>query len=129
MTLAAPRPAPLAPLPEELTALLLLSTGVGGTGGGGAATVAAACCREYRTDLGVALLRGPRLRIHPFHLPPQLRPGIEQRLHDHAVTVLRAISSHIKGGGGGRPTFAQGGGSNPDGLPDALAEAKSLLGV
>ena len=36
---------------------------------------------------------------------------------------------HIRGGGGGRPTFAQGGGSNPDGLPDALDAAKNLIGV
>ena len=38
----------------------------------------------------------------------------------NAVDLLRSISPHIKGGGGGRPTFAQGGGSHPDGLDDAL---------
>lgn len=47
----------------------------------------------------------------------------------NAVDILRGISSHIRGGGGGRPTFAQGGGSNPDGLPDALEAAKQLIGV
>tara|TARA_B100001564_G_scaffold49063_1_gene36138 strand:+ start:379 stop:3228 length:2850 start_codon:yes stop_codon:yes gene_type:complete len=47
----------------------------------------------------------------------------------NAVDILRAISSHINGGGGGRPTFAQGGGSNPDGLPEALDAAKQLIGV
>ena len=47
----------------------------------------------------------------------------------NAVDILRAISSHINGGGGGRPTFAQGGGSNPDGLPDALDAAKELIGA
>jgi alanyl-tRNA synthetase len=47
----------------------------------------------------------------------------------NAVDILKGISSHIRGGGGGRPTFAQGGGSNPDGLPDALDSAKKLIGV
>ena len=45
----------------------------------------------------------------------------------NAVDILRKISPLISGGGGGRPTFAQGGGSNPDGLDDALDEAKNIL--
>ncbi len=48
--------------------------------------------------------------------------------HD-AVEILRAISGHIGAGGGGRPTIAQGGGSNADGLDDALSAAKSHLGL
>ena len=47
----------------------------------------------------------------------------------NAVDLLRSISPHINGGGGGRPTFAQGGGSNADGLPDALQAARELLGL
>ena len=35
------------------------------------------------------------------------------------VAILRSIASHIGGGGGGRPTIAQGGGSNPEGLGSA----------
>jgi len=47
----------------------------------------------------------------------------------NAVDILRAIAPHIRGGGGGRPTLAQGGGSHPDGLEDALNEARTLLGL
>jgi alanyl-tRNA synthetase len=47
----------------------------------------------------------------------------------NAVDILRKISPMISGGGGGRPTFAQGGGSKPEGLDDALSEAKKILGI
>ena len=45
----------------------------------------------------------------------------------NAVELLRSIIPHIRGGGGGRPTMAQGGGSNADGLDDALQAAKDLI--
>ena len=49
-------------------------------------------------------------------------------MHD-ATEILRAISGHINGGGGGSSTMAQGGGSNPDGIPAALDAARELLGL
>jgi len=33
----------------------------------------------------------------------------------------------VGGGGGGAPHFAQGGGSQPDKLPEALEQGKALL--
>jgi alanyl-tRNA synthetase len=45
----------------------------------------------------------------------------------NAVDILRSIIPHIKGGGGGRPTMAQGGGSDSSGLDAALQAGKDLL--
>ena len=45
----------------------------------------------------------------------------------NSVEILRTIIPHISGGGGGRPTFAQGGGSKPEGLQDSFDAAKTLL--
>ncbi|MFL2958410.1 MAG: alanine--tRNA ligase [Candidatus Thalassarchaeaceae archaeon] len=47
----------------------------------------------------------------------------------NAVKILNLISKFIEGGGGGTPSFAQGGGSNPDGISDALDEARQILGL
>ena len=43
-----------------------------------------------------------------------------------AVQVVRELGKHIGGGGGGKPTLAEAGGKNPDGIADALAAAKEL---
>ena len=46
-----------------------------------------------------------------------------------ADEILQNICVHISGGGGGRATIAQGGGSNPEGIPTALDAARTLLGL
>ncbi len=48
--------------------------------------------------------------------------------HD-AVALLKILSPHIQGGGGGRPTFAQGGGDLVEGITAALDAARQELGL
>ena len=48
--------------------------------------------------------------------------------HFVSGVVLLPLGLCRLGGGGGRPTFAQGGGSYPEGLDQALNEAKKLVG-
>lgn len=45
----------------------------------------------------------------------------------NAVDVIKQISKHIQGGGGGTERMAQAGGKNADGINDALEAAKNLL--
>jgi alanyl-tRNA synthetase len=45
----------------------------------------------------------------------------------HAGNLVAAIVGHVDGRGGGRPDLAQAGGSNPQGLPAALAAAPAAL--
>jgi alanyl-tRNA synthetase len=46
-----------------------------------------------------------------------------------AGAIIKAAAPAIKGGGGGKPAMAQAGGSDPDGIDEALRIAQETLGV
>ena len=50
-----------------------------------------------------------------------------QKRGAHAGNLIKAIAGKVGGGGGGRPNMAQAGGKNPAGIPDAIAEAVTIL--
>jgi len=47
----------------------------------------------------------------------------------NAAQLIREVSSHIQGGGGGQAFFATAGGRNSAGLPLALANLKKALSL
>jgi alanyl-tRNA synthetase len=56
--------------------------------------------------------------------------NLDQALVDgglDAVTLVRELGKHIGGGGGGKPTLAEAGGKNADGVAAGIAAAKELL--
>ena len=53
--------------------------------------------------------------------------NLVQEKNLNASQIIREISSHIQGGGGGQPFFATAGGKRKEGLQDAIQELKSKL--
>lgn len=47
--------------------------------------------------------------------------------HFNSVDIIRAVSHHIQGGGGGQPFFASAGGKNVAGVDQALDAARALV--
>ena len=60
------------------------------------------------------------------HLVVNLDDSLVERGLD-ATKMVRELGKFIEGGGGGRPTLAEGGGKNPAGARDALTAAQDLI--
>ena len=85
------------------------------------------CCKSWRRDVETPTLAVLGSREGGGRLMVATTEGTIASERYNAVDILRAIIPHIKGGGGGRPTMAQGGGSDASGLDEALSAARELL--
>ena len=59
------------------------------------------------------------------HLVVNFDEAVAERVS--ASDVAKAAAAVVGGGGGGRPTMARAGGTDPEKLADALAEAERLV--
>ena len=71
--------------------------------------------------VALAISSGGRAQLLVRVDPALVKEGIQ------AGKLIKEISPHIGGGGGGRPEMAQAGGKNPEGIEKALSTLKNLL--
>lgn len=76
-----------------------------------------------RTDRALVLLAGRGENN------VQLVLGVSEPLTDtfDAGEMIRTLGSIVGGGGGGRPDFAQAGGSDPEALPEAIEQFREII--
>lgn len=63
------------------------------------------------------------------HLIVALSKELPKNIDKSAGEVIKLMSTHIQGGGGGQPFFANAGGRNPDGLDKAIDVADEYFGI
>lgn len=55
--------------------------------------------------------------------------NVVQEQHLNAAQIIKQLAKHINGGGGGQAHFAQAGGTNKEGISNALTEGKKVLNI
>lgn len=61
------------------------------------------------------------------HLVIMIADSLVKSTGLNAGDIIRKVSAHIQGGGGGQAFLATAGGKNPGGIPEALQSAKKLI--
>ena len=75
---------------------------------------------------GLFLVLGARI-ADKAHLTVMISEDLVAKRNFNAGNLVRELAKEIQGGGGGQPYFATAGGRQPDGLPEAIRKARSLL--
>lgn len=76
---------------------------------------------DFSDVLVLGLEAGGKANLLVAMKPPMVEKGLK------AGDLIKEISQHIKGGGGGRPDMAQAGGSYPEGLDQAIEAASQWI--
>ena len=65
----------------------------------------------------------------PGAMPVLMAAGTDEAVAAgfNAGAIIKAMGPAIQGGGGGKPTMAQAGGKNPDGIDEALEIARNMI--
>ncbi len=74
----------------------------------------------------LVLLLGARIK-GKAHLAVMVSETLVKEKKLNANEIIRSISGHIQGGGGGQPFFATAGGKNPDGIELAINSALEIF--
>ncbi len=60
-------------------------------------------------------------------LTVSVAPEVVEKHQLHAGNIVKAVASHVNGGGGGKPVYATAGGKNPAGLSNAIQAARDIV--